>query len=436
MIKLLKSQQEFLLNENKYCALFGGIGSGKTYIGTFWFLLKALKNPHCLGFVGANTYHQLYHTTLRTLINHLDNFKIHYHINYNFGFMYIRTSKIIFKSLQNYEDIRGIEIGYFYIDETRDTKKEAWQVLQGRLRSSVVNGGLRGRITTSVNGFDWLYEEFVLKEYLDHSFVITKTQDNPYLPEDYIESLKKSYDERYAKQELEAQFISVNTGQVYYNFDRQKNVRNDIDYQPNLPVWWCIDFNVNPISTCLVQVYQDTIFVFDELVINESSTQELCQAFKQRFDFINPEKVIVYPDPSGKARKTSAGIGVTDFTILMDNGFKIIRAKNIAPEIKDRINSVCAKIKNSNGQNNLFISNKCKNVIMSFEKTSYKENTNLVDKSGNCEHITDALGYMIDYEFPMIKLRPADIYNFWDRTDYKKEVQFSTNKNRLDKIFK
>ena len=106
-----------------------------------------------------------------------------------------------------------------------------------------------------------------------------------------------------------------------------------------------------------------------------------------------------YPDPSARQRKTSAG-GMTDLAILKNAGFEV-KCKNSAPLVRDRINSVNAKLKNAKGQHSLFILNSCKNVIKSIERQIYKEGTHVPDKDSGYDHFNDALGYMLEYNFPL-----------------------------------
>ena len=111
------------------------------------------------------------------------------------------------------------------------------------------------------------------------------------------------------------------------------------------------------------------------------------------------KKIIIYPDPSAKQRKTSAG-GMTDLAILKNAGFEV-RCRNKAPLVRDRINAVNSKLKNVKGQNSLFILKSCKNAIKSIERQIYKEGTHIPDKEICYYHMNDALGYIIEYNYPL-----------------------------------
>jgi hypothetical protein len=49
--------------------------------------------------------------------------------------------------------------------------------------------------------------------------------------------------------------------------------------------------------------------VFDEIVLPNSNTQEMMEEINRRY---GGRKGVVYPDPSGSARKTSAPVGQTE----------------------------------------------------------------------------------------------------------------------------
>jgi hypothetical protein len=110
-------------------------------------------------------------------------------------------------------------------------------------------------------------------------------------------------------------------------------------------------------------------------------------------------KIWVYPDPAARARKTSAG-GATDMLILQNAGW-IVKAPRGHTPVRDRINAVNSRLCDSTGQNHLFIDPKCKYTIEALERQTYKEGTSQPDKDGGYDHMNDALGYMLDYLFPI-----------------------------------
>jgi hypothetical protein len=136
-----------------------------------------------------------------------------------------------------------------------------------------------------------------------------------------------------------------------------------------------------------------------------SNTQEAVEEIKSRYP---KSKIWAYPDPASRQRKTSAG-GTTDLTILANAGF-IVKAPHSHTPVRDRINAVNSRLKDSAGQNHLFIHPKCKYTVEGLERQTYKEGTAQPDKDSGYDHMMDALGYMIDYLWPIRRDYTPDPY--------------------------
>ena len=129
-----------------------------------------------------------------------------------------------------------------------------------------------------------------------------------------------------------------------------------------------------------------------------SNTQELCDELKSRYP---KARIFAYPDPAGRQRKTSAG-GATDITILQNAGF-VVKAPHRHTPVKDRINAVNSRLCDGTGVRRMFLDPKVKYTIEGLERHSYREGTSQPEKDGDPDysHMNDALGYMVDYLFPI-----------------------------------
>jgi len=332
----LPVQFRFLRSRAQFAGLFGGVGSGKSHVGCFWALTKALRNPRCLGLIGANSYRQLRDATLRTF----DMFLRHYHVPYTFhssdmAFRLENGAEILCRSMENYDLLRGIELGWFYLDELRETRLEAWQVVKGRLRSQDVDAR-EGRVTSSPNGFDWMYEEFVRKPsepataeaYANHAVFFARTQDNKHLPPDYIAALVASYDPLLVAQELDGRFVNTTQGRIYHAFDREVHVTPEAELVPGQPIVWSLDFNVTPMTAVIAQWdlfvvppsggpsedrvnagLRTAIRVVDEIWLTNSNTLAMCEALGQwlaEHELVGPS---AFPLPVGESRVRARGGG-------------------------------------------------------------------------------------------------------------------------------
>jgi hypothetical protein len=215
-------------------------------------------------------------------------------------------------------------------------------------------------------------------------------------------------DVRTFRQEFEGTFENY-AGSVYYNFHP---VENMIDKQINWkkPLHIGLDFNVDPMSACVAQIEEDRVYFLDEIVIYSSNTDEMCQEIRDRYGTKQP--IFIYPDPACRQRKTSAG-GRTDLSILQNAGFKV-KVKHKHPAVRDRVNAVNSRLKDSLGKRYIFVSNNCKTLIKGLQRQIYKENTNIPDKEEGFDHMNDALGYLIDYIKPLTLQAPFNIPQRWN----------------------
>ena len=204
-----------------------------------------------------------------------------------------------------------------------------------------------------------------------------------------------------------ASFESM-SGRVYYAFDRKEHIAN-VEFNPKLPIWIGMDFNIDPMSTVIFQPQPNgQIWAVDELVQVSSNTDDICTELEKRY-YKYQNQVTIYPDPAGSSRQHARG--ESDLDIIREHGFKRIKVKRAHSAVADRINAVNRVLKTANGDIRLFINPKCKHLIDSFEQTLYIAGSRDVDKALGVEHSADAAGYCIEIEFPLRKFKPAGFSN-------------------------
>jgi hypothetical protein len=227
------------------------------------------------------------------------------------------------------------------------------------------------------------------------SFQYTTVDGGNVKPEE-LELAKRDLDERTFRQEFLATFETY-AGRIYYAFDRKNNVVDGVVTEEDLKtIYVGGDFNIDPMSAVIAIRRGDTLCVIDEIRMFSSNTQEMCDELKSRYP---NSKVFFYPDPAGHQRKSSAG-GATDISILQNAGF-VVKAPRSHTPVRDRINAVNSRLCDSTGQIHLFIRPNVKYTIEGLERHTYKEGTSQPDKDSGYDHMMDALGYMIDYLFPL-----------------------------------
>lgn len=130
-------------------------------------------------------------------------------------------------------------------------------------------------------------------------------------------------------------------------------------------------------------------------------TETLAEVLKNTF---KGHRIFGYPDPSGNSRKTSASVGVTDFSILRAAGITVL-AKNKAPPIVDSVAAVNRKLKTASGDVDVYIRPECQGVIQSLERTAWVDKNPelaVIDKTDGVEHFSDGVRYLFEYRFPVL----------------------------------
>lgn len=314
-------------------------------------------------------------------------------------------STISLKGADNYDSLRGVGLDYLVIDEFASIDPAAFYET---LRPTLSDKGGHALFIGTPAGLNWAHDLYNnAEQYPDEwaSFQYTTIAGGNVSPEE-VEAARRTLDERTFKQEYEATFETF-SGRVFYAFERATNVRPWTGEIPR-EIHYGVDFNIDPICSVVAVKTGSTLHIVDEIKIFGSNTDELVEEIRTRYP---GRSVICYPDPSGSARKTAAG-GRTDHTILRSAGFRVL-APHSHNAVRDGVNAVNALLRSSTGITRLFIDPKCKYVIECLEKQTYKEGTNIPDKTSGYDHMNDALRYMVDYLFPIRQPITEPETRFW-----------------------
>jgi hypothetical protein len=390
-VPLSKPQKQVLECDKRFRVLITGRRFGKTFLAVTE-LAKFARYPKKKVWYVAPTYRMAKDIVWFELVDKLTKHKwIKKTNNSDLSILLRNGSQISLRGADNENSLRGVGLDFLVMDEFADVKEHAWyEVLRPTLSDK--NGSALFCGTPRGYG-NWSYNLFTKEDNNWASFQFT-TLDGGQVSANEIEQAKADLDERTFNQEYMASFVNY-AGQIYYNFDRKENVIDK--YEPKTAeIHIGMDFNIDPMSAVVTEIQGDKIIIYDEIILYSSNTDEMVQEIKTRY---SGKHIFIYPDPASKQRKTSAG-GTTDLAILKNAGFNM-RVRNNHPLIRDRINSVNTKLKNANGKRTLFIANNCKTMLKSIERQIYKEGTSVPDKDNNYDHMNDALGYLVEYLFPV-----------------------------------
>jgi len=393
-------QQLFFDNETEIVGLSAGYGAGKTRSLCAMALKLAAQN---IGYIGAilEPTGPLIRDIWQT---DFDQFLEHYEIPYSFRasplpeyVIHLKEGdcKLLCRSFENWSRIIGLNLAFCLADEidvvSPSICDRAFPKILGRLRA----GNVRQFCAASTpEGFRWLYQTFgtdEAKERTDRQLIKMRTQDNPHLPNDFIERMEANYDPSMLQAYLNGEFINLTTGQVYDRFTRENNVTNVMPEIGLEPLRIGLDFNIGNMN-CVIGIIQDQkLLIFDE-ISGVHDTDALAQTIKSRYPM---NKIYIYPDASGGNRSTNAS--QTDIEILAGYGFSN-QSPRSNPPVRDRVASVQALLCNGKGESRLQIHASCRKLIESMELQSYNEKGE-PDKESGYDHMADSLGYLIFREF-------------------------------------
>ncbi|MDX5369485.1 MAG: terminase family protein [Alphaproteobacteria bacterium] len=311
----------------------------------------------------------------------------------------INGSIIALKGADRPDTLRGVGIHFLAMDEFQDMKKEVWTAL----RPTLTDTAGRAVFIGTPKSFNHLYEFYQRGNRLNPkrnpqwTSWQFKTSDSPFIAKSEIVLAMEDMDPKTFRQEYEASFETM-AGRVYYDFDRRVNVRVS-PFDPSMPTMIGQDFNVDPMSTVLLQRHGEEIWVTGELSLRSSSTEDVCRTLLNEYGWGFRDVATVYPDPAGNNRTSARG--ESDIQIFREWGFNRILFRPKHPAVRDRIAAVNRMICDAKGVRRLYVDPSCTHLINSFEQTVYKDGTGDVDKKAGAEHMTDAIGYPIEYEFPV-----------------------------------
>lgn len=409
-LKLHRFQKIVMNDRHRFRVVVAGRRWGKTQVSKISLVKKAAARKNQLVWYVAPTYQMardimwddLKASIPRAWIKKINETRMTIHL--------VNGSKIYLKGADKPDSLRGVGLHFVVIDEAQDIKEETWEmVLQPTLATT--NG--QAVFIGTPKSYNWLYDRYMLgqrgdlvkdprgrmvpNEWMSWQFA---TISSPFIPRREIEARRRDMDPRSFRQEFEASFETM-SGRVYYSFDRNDHV-GDYPFNPKLPIYIGMDFNIDPMSSIIIQEQANgEIWVVDEAVLYGSNVQETADELARRY-FRQMNQISIYPDPAGANRNHDRG--ESSLEVLREAGFTNLFYKRKHPLVQDRVNAVNRLLQTAEGQVRLRINASCRKTIDSLEQTIYKEGTREVDKTKGTEHATDALGYYADLRHPMRKM--------------------------------
>ncbi len=374
------------------------LGGGKTWFGARWLISRATTFPKSLHLATNNSYPQCLNVVIPAIHEALNEWKIPYKFiksKERLAFNLKNSGRIIVSSTETHPRLRGLELGSWWGDETRDASEDSVDTITGRLRCKHVVRP-QALYTTTPHGRNHIYRDFVQKP-ID-GYYLVRGGRSAITGEDYYKRLLNKYDPQLAAQECNAEFVAFGTGLVLKSFDRNKNVSEDIKHDPREVLHLGADFG--SIVTLTVQQLNKATnrWLILDCVQVTGTIFEACEKLKKRGWSAHISGWHLQPDPAGRARGQT---GFTDHQLLSQAlhllGFCRISMEPLgkAPAVRDKTNILNALLKTADGTRRLIIHPRAEIWINDAENTMWCKNEKDWDKGPKNEwtHAIDSSFY-------------------------------------------
>lgn len=405
--ELTRPQNRFFNSRERFPAFVGGFGSGKTTTGTLKLLSLKFAYPKIDLLYTTPSYpliRDIFYPTVTEILEGTEweqKFRIKTSDNViEFGERG-EYGKILCRTLHP-DKLIGFKVGAAVADEIdvlpMAQAEACWNKIISRIRQPFPDGyPNQVMATTTPEGFKFCHKFFGTQYHPDRLLVRASTDTNPYLPQDYVDSLYSTYPPQLVKAYINGLFVNLFSGSVYI-FDRNKNgCTEEIATGEDLHIG--MDFNVNKMATVIHVIRQDESGRDHALALDEimgcTDTPDVINAIKGRYG--GDHKITVYPDASGGSRDTR-NASRSDISLLKLAGFKV-DAPKANPLVRDRVLAVNHGLRNYKYWVNI---GRCPETAACLEQQVYAE-SGAPDKSQGKDHAPDALGYFINRKFPVVK---------------------------------
>ena len=238
----------------------------------------------------------------------------------------------------------------------------------------------------------------------DPNFRVFHWKSAEILPPDVMDAMKRAMSPKQFKQEFEASFETA-SGRIYEDYGKHNQTSATIE--PHEQLMWMHDQNFTPLSSAIGVRRNNgaNLYLLDEIVLTSAISRQAAVEFVERYKDHKNKHVLIYGDPAGKAgEKHGHASDYTDIeAVLKAAGWRYTRkVKPAHPAIKDRQNAVRAKILTASGDSSLFVNpvtapwcHKGLATVQLQEGSTFQE-----DQKNQYQHITTAIGYCVDVEWP------------------------------------
>lgn len=395
--------------------LSGAVGSSKSTLMAHKAVLHCVQYPNARVLLARRAMPDLKSTIFKKVLEHMNGAFIEgkdFVANHSTASIKFRNgSEMITKSWadKQYFKLRSIDLSGACIEELSENDeedKEAYIEIVSRVgRFKHIPEAFIMSATNPDSPSHWIYKYFMLDKSETKHVYYSITSDNKFLPPQYIEKLKQTYDEKMIQRMLYGQWIDIAGETIYYQYIRDRNyIENSYKVDKTYPVRLCWDFNIGdgkPMSCAVAQYINDHWHFYNEAVIHSADTNQILEDLLNRGLISKDQEVIVHGDAAGSSRDTRSK--TTDYDIIRNflsrAGIRFqIHVPASNPPVRNRHNIVNGYLCNSEGRVRISVYKDAKTIDEGLRLTKLKQGGHYIeDDSKAYQHITTAIGYGIVY---------------------------------------
>lgn len=409
-------------------ALLGGYASGKTSA----LMAKALKlstlNAPLVGIWVVPDYAHIFDTILPTLESRdpatgdrwfLEPGEYHYHQTRHV-LTWIGGGPIQFLTAENPDSIAGPNVAFAVVDEPGKMKQAAWRNTVARVREPAAK--LRQRcVAGTPEGLNWLADYFGPDRPDSRHVYLMRTEQNTEMlawNPTYMEMVRANATEAELAAYLGGQFVNMTGALAYSAFSAEQQMVPDLPWRDELPLRIAFDFNVDPMAAVIGQQFKGNygpeFNVLEAIALFGSTVMDMCAEIVRRHQTWKAG-VMVYGDQTASLRHHRNHRSSYDIITEMLSGIGPVTlcVPRQNPPVERRLNSVNRLCKDGRGKCRLWLAGDPKTpskaptreLTRSLQQTVKRSGTtDILKKPGETvSHLSDALGYWLDYEAPAQK---------------------------------
>jgi len=355
----------------KEVVVYGGAGSGKSYtVAQFLIIDKLLSQRNKYLLIARKYNPSLRLTSYRLVLDVLNKLNVPYlEHKVDQTIELPRRNVIFFRGIDEPEKIKSAEFNYIWMEEATEFEYGDYLQLKLRLRRATET---KNQMYLTYNPLDgWTKKQFYDRVDSDVEVLHTWYKDNPFLDEEYVQTLEKliEQDEAFYRIYALGEYAEIKN-KIYSNYTITNEMPASFD-----EVIYGLDFGYNNPTACLrIGIKDNNIYILDELYERYKTNQELIEMLR---DFITEPNAPVYCDSAEPQRIQE----------LIQAGYYAMPSDK---SVKDGIDFI--------KRHKIYISGNCANTIKEIESYKWRE-----DKEGNLleepvkfmDHTMDALRYAV-----------------------------------------